>query len=449
MSCCENKLPKPSKAPFDHVVVLMMENRSFDHLLGWLPGADGIQKGLFYEDNFGIVYPTYNLLPDYQGSGYLCPLPQAQDFCPNHLWEAALLQYNHGKMDGFLKSLPRAGPANTFPIGYYPESALSIFNSLAKNFTVCDRYFCSTLNQTLPNRFYSITGQSVQDNTLIPNSVITVPTIFDRFLEAGLTAKDYYRQVGFLSLWGNKYLNITKQFDQFIVDAALGNLPNYSIIDPGFELISNDNTDMHPPNDIRVGDNLIGTVYQAIRNSPNWDRTILIINFDEHGGFFDHVPPPKVIDNTDPATIDHTGNIISGSHPNYKQLGIRIPNILISPFSPATVDHTCPFEHCSILKMLEWRWGLTALTQRDKNAKNLALAFDFKLRRKDFPIIPLPVPFPVPNIPPFISAKPSKPVKKNKIELYPGAPPDSYAEFIRRLAKHLTEKNNFGVTSPF
>ena len=367
-----SSLPAPSAAPFDHVVVLMLENRSWDHFLGWLPGADGRQSGLAYADTSGVTYPTYALAPDWQGCGYADP---------DHSWEGGVKQLNGGRCDGFLKT---AAPGDTFPISYYQEQDLPVMAALARNYTVSDNYFCSILAETYPNRFYQHAAQTDRDHN--NTSTATMPAIWDR-LTGGLTGRYYFHDLPFTALWGSKYASISQPIAAFLADCQAGQLPNVSFVDPAFngetQGLSNDS---HPHGDVRAGEALLAEVYHAVRNSPNWSRTILVVNFDEWGGFYDHVKPPTVIDN-------HV-NPAPGPHPNYRQLGFRVPNIVISPFSPAgrVVSGGAPFEHTSVLKMIEWRWGLAPLTQRDANARNLAEMLDFGLSRTDAPAVASPLP---------------------------------------------------------
>ena len=363
-------LPPGSQAPFDHVVVLMMENRSFDHFLGWLPGANGRQAGLAYTDTKGNTYPTYPLAPDWQGCGYADP---------DHSWEGGVKQLNGGRVDGFLKT---AAPGDTFPAGFYRQADLPVLSALATQYTVSDNYFCSILAETYPNRFYQHSAQTDRDHN--NTNTATMPTIWDRMI-GGLTGTYYHSDLPFLALWGTRYASIMRDYQLFKADCLAGTLPNLAFVDPSFngetQGLSNDS---HPHGDVRAGEALIAEVYHAVRSSPNWSRTILVINFDEWGGFFDHVVPPRVIDNhVDPSP---------GPHPDYRQLGFRVPNIVVSPFSPKglVVSGGAPFEHTSVLKMLEWRWGLAPLTQRDANARNLAEMLDFSLARTDQPAVPSP-----------------------------------------------------------
>jgi phospholipase C len=367
----------PVAAPFDHVVVLMMENRSWDHFLGWLPGGNGIQAGLTFKDTAGTTYPTYPLAPDFQGCGYADP---------DHSWEGGVKQLNGGRMDGFLKT---AAPGDTFPIGFYNEADVPVLGALARNYTVSDNYFCSILAETYPNRFYQHCAQTPQDHNT--NTLVTIPTIWDNLATAGLTSRYYHSDVPFLALWGPKYAAIMRDHLTFFADCTAGNLPNVSFVDPSFLGESQGaSSDSHPHGDIRTGEAFISQIYHAVRSSPNWSKTVMILNFDEWGGFYDHVVPPRVIDN-------HV-NPAPGPHPDYRQLGFRVPNVVISPYAHPgrIVSSGAPFDHTSVLRMIEWRWGLPALTARDANARNLAEMLDFSLTpRTDTPDVPEPVLAPI------------------------------------------------------
>ena len=362
----------PGSAPFDHVIVVMMENRSFDHFLGWLPSADGHQAGLTFLDTKGAAHATFDLAPDFQGCGYADP---------DHSWEGGLKQLAGGTNSGFLQT---AAPGDTFPIGYYTEASVPVLGALARNYTVSDNYFCSILAETYPNRFYLHSAMTPRDHNSDKEPIVQ-PTIWDSLEAAGLTGTYYFTDAPFLALWGAKHLSIIKPLTRFLSDCAAGTLPNVSFVDPAF--VSEDegtSGDDHPHADIRVGEAFLAQIYNAVRQSPAWSRTVMVINYDEWGGFFDHVPPPKVVDNY--------VNPNPGPHPDYHQLGFRVPNVVISPFSTpgSVVSGGAPFEHTSVLRMIEWRWGLPALTARDANARNLADMLDFSLARTDLPAIPTP-----------------------------------------------------------
>src|SRR5262249_34982463 len=149
----------------------------------------------------------------------------------------------------------------------------------------------SILGPTFPNRFYQHSGRTDRiSNTLV---LSTLPTIWDRVLQAGLTARYYFSDLAFIALWGAKYQSIARPFDAFLADAAAGTLPNLSFVDPKFggEEAGTSNDD-HPFGDVRAGQHFMHQIYTAVTQSPNWERTVLVFNYDEWGGFFDHVPPP-------------------------------------------------------------------------------------------------------------------------------------------------------------
>jgi len=384
-------------APFDHVVVLMMENRSWDHFLGWLPGADGQQAGLSYTDTQGRARRTYDLAPDFQGCG-------ASD--PNHSWSGGAIHLNRGKADGFLKT---ANPGDTLPIGYYTEKSVPVLGALARNYTTSDNYFGSILAETYPNRFYQHCARTDRDHNTMDECKLT--TIWDRLAGAGLTGTLYHQDLPFLALWRQRYLKIIKPFDRFLLDAASGSLPNVSFVDPAFAGEDQGaSRDDHPHADVRSGESFISTVYEAVRHSPQWDRTVMVINYDEWGGFFDHVAPPRVVDDTPRKP----------GGPDWMQLGFRVPNVVISPYarSGRIVRGGAPFEHTSVLKMIEWRWGLKPLTARDAHARNLADYLDFSSKpRRDVPAVPKPhitdeVLFAKPCLPPDYPSVPAVPKLK-------------------------------------
>ena len=360
--------PTGTGAPFDHIVLLMMENRTFDHLLGWLPGANGIQAGLTYTDTTGTTYPTYELQPDFQGCSFADP---------DHSFPGGVTQLNGGAGDGFLLT---AEPGDTYPIGYYAENARPVMSALARNFTVSDNYFSSTLGQTFPNRIYQQAGRTDRDQNTFDSS--TLLTIWDRLADAGLEGREYFHDLPTLGLWGTKYFPLMRPFAQFQIDAAAGDLAAYTLIDPAAlgegEGVSNDD---HPHADLHAGDELFSTIYHALRNGPKWNKTLFIINYDEWGGFYDHVIPPRA---------DADDSVVPGSTFDFNQRGFRVPCLLISPFAPAKVAHEGPYDHASVLKLVEWRFDLAPVAARDAAARNLAEVLDLTSPpRTDVPDVPV------------------------------------------------------------
>lgn len=358
-------LPSPDQAGFEHVVVVMMENRSFDHFFGWLPGGNGQKAGLSYKDSLGVSHLTHALPPDYQGCSFLDP---------GHSYSDGRVQYHNGACDGFLFDGSDSDPTNgkpnqandVFAIGYYGQNDLSFLGAAGPAFTVCDSYFCGIMAETYPNRFHM---HAAQTDRLVNNSTTsTLPTIWDRLQEKGLSGRYYFSDVPFLALWGSRYTNISKPFSQFLTDASNGTLPNVAYIDPRFEDEgSGTSQDDHPHADIRNGEVFLNQIYDALRTSPNWSKTVLIINYDEWGGFFDHVPPPLApIPPATQAAGDTDG-----------RLGFRVPCVVISPYARRNFIAHGQYDHTSILKMIEWRFGLPPLTTRDRTANNLAEVLDF------------------------------------------------------------------------
>jgi phospholipase C len=343
-------LPKPEHAPFKHVVWVMMENRSFDHWLGWLPGADGRQAGLSYTDTNGVAHATYPLAPDFQGCGHLDP---------DHSFDGGRIEFDNGACDGWLRAAN-----DLYAIGYYTQPDLPFFGKAARDWTICDRYFAPIMAPTYPNRMYSHCGVTDRlDDTLEPS---TLPTIWDRLSAAGRVGRYYFSDLPFLGLWGPKYLDITNTYDQFVSDCAAGDLPDVAFVDP--PLLGEDqgvSDDDHPHGDIRAGEHWLNGVYEAVTKSPNWKSTVMVVTFDEWGGFFDHVAPSSVPD------VD----------PRFELRGFRVPALVVSPFARRGFISGETFDHTSVLKMIEWRWKLPALSVRDAQANNLADVLDFGLSK--------------------------------------------------------------------
>ncbi|MDQ1403552.1 MAG: phospholipase [Actinomycetota bacterium] len=339
-------------APFDHVVVLCMENRSFDHYLSWVPGAAGsTQTNVPYLDDHGTAHYTHHLT-EWQGCGFADP---------DHSVAGGKLQYNGGACDGF-----RKGENDDYALGYYLRNDLQTYRALVDGYTTFDHWFCSILGPTYPNRFY--THAAATDRLINNFDTSTLRTIWDNLAAAGKDARYYFSDLPFLGLWGPKYAPISHAFGRFFVDAAAGNLANYTYLDPFFlgEGQGGSNDD-HPHADIRRGQALVSQVTRALQSSPNWSRTVFFVIYDEWGGFFDHVPPPQLPDlNGTPTADDPRG-----------QAGFRIPAFVVSPFSPRGAVAGAQYDHTSILKLVEWRWGLDALTERDAAAANPAEVLDF------------------------------------------------------------------------
>jgi len=365
-------LPLPKASGIEHVVIVTMENRSFDHLLGWLPNANARQD---------FSYPTRNLgtqrtlhWSDYQGCGH----PN-----PDHSYQGGRIEYNDASMNGWLLDANN----DEYSIGYYNEVDLPFMSALARNYLTLDNYFCSILASTFPNRIFMFAAQTDRlDESL---NFTTLPTIFDRLFSARVRARYYYSNVPFVALWGLKYLFTSRTYDQFLEDVASGRLPAVSFVDPRFTILDNDTgNDEQPHSNILRGDAFLAATFKAVASSPVWSSTVFIVTFDEWGGFFDHVAPPRAVA---PNAIDP--DIVSGE----VLLGFRVPTIIASPWTRNTNPsnpnvNSILFDHTSILKLIEWRWGLKPLTARDASVQigNLATALDFTNSDSEVPFLRQP-----------------------------------------------------------
>jgi phospholipase C len=368
----EVQIPSPRNLPIDTFVVLMMENRSFDHYLGWLPGADGRQAGLEFTNDAGKTFATHHL-DFFQSCGFLDP---------DHSWGGGRTELDGGGMDGFLRS-----DSDVFSIGYYEEADVPFTPHAAKAFTAFDRFFCSLLGPTYTNREYMHAAQSYgkTDNSLpVSSNGLGFPdtTIFHALSAAGVSNQYFYADIPISALWGAPGIARSSQVQKYYEQAAAGTLPALSFVDPAFQGEDQGTSgDEHPLADIRVGQTYVADIVHAFLESPQFKRGALFMVYDEWGGFFDHVVPPRVPDLRSNVNINL----------DFGQMGFRIPAVLVSPYARrGYVDHSVyGFE--SILKMIRYRYGLAPLTPRDLYANNIAAAFDFESKPNyDIPDLPSP-----------------------------------------------------------
>jgi phospholipase C len=364
-------LPSPESSGIEHIVVVMMENRSFDHLLGWMPNANGIQAGLSYPNKRGDLQPTQHLTY-YVG----CSHPD-----PDHSYAGGRSEVDNGKMDGWL----RTSSNDSFCIGYYEQADLPLFGTLALNYTTLCNYFPSILSSTFPNRVFQHAAQT--DRLTNSLTISSLPTIWDRLQDAGVSCRYYYSNVPFLALWGIKYLGISALYEQFAADVTAGTLPAVTFVDPWFTILDDGlGNDDHPHADLRKGEIFLSQIVNTLASSPLWANTVLVINRDEWGGFFDHVVPPRVIA---PNNVDT--DLVNGQ----ALLGCRVPTIIVSPFTrgnPAKPTiNSLLYDHTSVLKLIEWRWNLEPLTSRDASDEiaNLAYALNFQSPDTSLPELPV------------------------------------------------------------
>ncbi len=355
-------LPAPKDSGIDHVVLLMMENRSFDHMLGWVPGADGVQAGLAFPDRAGVMQQTYPML-----TGHPSPWQGCGSADPNHGYTAGR-QHMQG---GWLQTDPTQ-LGDKLPLGYYRREDVPFWSGVADDWTLCDRYHTGIMAGTWPNRFYMHAG----DNDFLDGDgvekVSKLPTLWDACIAKGVTWRYYFGNLPFIGLWRRPdYMLFSRPLETFFADCAAGNLPAITYVDPIFEsgapnALSNDD---HPHSDVRAGQVLMNRIYDAIRNGPLWGKTLFIINYDEWGGFFDHVTPPIVKPSTEDAKLGNDG-----------RLGFRVPCALIGPRVRRRYVHHGLLHPNSILNFFSWRFGLPKIGSRSLVSGNLAEALDFTSR---------------------------------------------------------------------
>ena len=342
----------------------MQENRSRDHYLGQQVGAT----------NPNPVDPSGPPIAAYHETRYCEPADL------DHSWNGSHTEWDSGAMDGFTKANATAvDPTGSRTMGYYTADDLPFYYGLQNTFATSDQYFQSVLSQTFPNRFYLLAGTSFGH---ISNDVPTGPndfdvkTIFESLDNAGVSWKIYVNQVAFALLFKyvrNHAAGHVFPISQYYVDAAAGQLPQMSYVDPIFLGPSNVENDEHPPSNVQVGQNFSANVVNALMKSPNWSSSALFLTYDEHGGFYDHVPPPPAVKPDGIAPMLKPGDA-PGAFDRY---GFRVPIYVVSPYSrPHYVSHVVN-DHTSILKFMETRWGLPPLTQRDAAANDMNDLFDF------------------------------------------------------------------------
>ena len=337
--------------PIKHLIVVMNENRSFDHYFGKLadegqPEAEGFPSTFSNKDRSGAAVKPYH-------AATTCISPD-----PPHGWTPMHNKWNAGKMDSFVTESDSATNNGHFVMAYYDKSDIPFYNFLGKTFAISDRYFPSVLGPTWPNRdfFYAATSDGVLNTGERANNV---PTIFDSLTTAKVSWAIYTD--------GNSRADCInfpeadphhKDMAEFYAALAAGTLPRISVIGPvGAQ-------DEHPTRDLQGGEAFSKRIYDNVRKSSLWPKTALLYTYDEGGGFFDHVPPPKACP---PSAAD----------PEFNRLGFRVPLMVVSPYArPKFVSHKT-HEHTSITRLIELLHDLPALTARDANSDALLDLFDF------------------------------------------------------------------------
>lgn len=401
-------------ASIDHIVVLMLENRSFDHMLGYLYADqnnvsplgqpfEGLTGKESNPDAHGKPVPVFRItastphayfMPGADpGEGYKAtnsqlfgsidapasPPPEAnlgfvKDFAYTLGWET--------------KERPKECIPGTQPsdiMGCFSPEMLPVLSGLARGFAVCDHWFSPAPTETLPNRAFACAGTSqghMDDDT----KTFTVPSIFGALSKANVSWSIY----GYTSppLTEHNFPDTVSApsshygvFSDFQAAAAKGTLPAFTFLEPAWG--GPGQNDQHPVSDVSGGERLIHDVYRALRDGPAWLKTLLVITYDEHGGCYDHVPPPWT--STPP---DNTAGEFGF---DFKRFGLRVPTVLVSPLIKAGTVYRAPqgatpLDHTSILKTLEVRWDVPPLTQRDHAAVDIGPVFTLHAPRTDDPL---------------------------------------------------------------
>lgn len=402
----------------DHIVYLMLENRSFDQMLGFLysdsgnrsPAGhafDGLTGQESNPDDVGRPVPVYKirasdphpyLMPgadpgegflntNYQLFGTDAPahdaIPNNQGFVRNFKAAIASDLARH-----YRDSLPGTEPSQI--MGMYTPELLPVLSGLARGYAVCDAWFASVPSMTMPNRAFALAGTS-QGHLDDHVKIFTCPSIFGRLSE---------RQIDW-AVFGYNRDPITRHdfpdtqsaddshfghFRDFQARAADGTLPAFTFLEPSWDANGNS---QHPNYDVAAGEQLIHDVYQAVRTGKNWPRTLLIVNYDEHGGNYDHVAPP--------ANVAAPGDGTQGEFGfDFTRLGVRVPAVLVSPLiAPGTVfrtSSTTAIDHTSVLATIHQRWGTAPLSARDQAAPSLGDVLTLTRARTDDPLQGVTVP---------------------------------------------------------
>jgi phospholipase C len=378
--------------PFDHLVILMMENHSFDCYFGMLP-----RLGQPLADGFSFDRQGKPSNRNPLNGGYVTPY-RATSVCQGSVtqnWNSTHKQIDGGKMDGFAET-------STQSMVYWTDEDLPFYYSLAKTFTLANRWFGSAPCQTYPNRRFLMAGTAYGNISTDTSSLFDPPppngTIFDRLHAFGLSWRNYFSDLpssGIISSVPKKYPSSLAPIGQFFADCAAGTLPSVSLVDPEFgvagevggpladagvpgaDRVSAQGGSEENPQDIQIGQATAAKVIDAVLRSPAWPRTLLIWTYDEHGGYYDHVPPPAAIKPDDIPPKLGPGDVPGG----YDMYGPRVPTVVVSPYSRPHAVTNVVHDHTSVLATIEAKWNLPALTYRDANAATVADFLDTRRPR--------------------------------------------------------------------
>jgi phospholipase C len=382
--------------PFDHIVVVMMENHSFDNLIGALsqtrPDVDGLTLG--NNESQLNWNPGAPHMPARVESFALPTTAQAKNISQS--WKATHEQINGGAMDGFVRA---SGAVET--MGHYTPDVLPFAYSLASTFTLANRWFPSVPGPTYPNRRFLLAGTAYGATVTATETLLDQPpahgTIFDQLSAHNVNWCNYFTDLPLTSVIPSiivKHARHLASIDKFFHDCQAGTLPAVSFVDPALgafsevgkalgslpfgvkealKVLGADFESAGPgetqedPQDMYYGEAWAHRLVEAVLQSPAWDRTLLIYTYDEHGGYYDHVAPPRAIP---PDAI--APKLSPGDPPGaYDMYGPRVPTVVVSPYSKPHAVSNQVYDHTSVLATIEAKWNLPALTLRDANANDV------------------------------------------------------------------------------
>jgi phospholipase C len=420
-----DRLPK-----IQHIVVLMMENHSYDNYFGMLKDrGEGLELG---DDGQPVATNvatdgTVVRLEPYKGTVQTPGVP-------TQTWNASHIQRGDGQCGGFVKSIEwtlKEGSDRTLAMRYWTEEDLPFYYGLAKTFPLATNWFSSCLGPTFPNRRFLIAGTAHGLIDDLPFAMVDYPktgTVFDHLTAHGITWTNYHKvpawRVNFKRIFrarGVRFfrliiallstifpkliehvqskiqvtadlfplgtlrsINHLRSHEQFFADAEKGTLPDFCIVDPDFGKTSEEN-----PQDIEDGEEFAARVINAVMGGKAWSKTLLIWLYDEHGGYYDHVDPPEAVDPGDLPAADPLTRFaltrfllrltpwwkliqLADDGPStYDRLGFRVPAVVVSPYAKKQHVSYTPYDHTSVLKLLQEKWNLPPLTDRDAAAKSL------------------------------------------------------------------------------
>lgn len=415
-------MPSGGLPSVEHIVLLMLENRSFDHMLGFLytgqgnvspagqpfegltgteanPGASGGQPVTVFriepstpnayfmpgaDPGEGFMATNDQLYGSDAGPASPAQPPAMQGFAGNYAYTLGWEAQEHWSI------VP--GTTASDIMGCFDPAALPILSGLARGFAVCDHWFASAPTETLPNRAFTCAATS-QGHMDDKTRTFTAPSVFGQLTAHNLAWAIYgydaqpLTKSTFTDIAGAPAGNFGK-FTDFQAAAAAGTLPAFTFLEPSWGSSGNS---QHPNYDVALGEQFIHDVYEAVRTGPGWAQTLLVITYDEHGGCYDHVPPPSGATPPD--------NSAGEFGFDFTRFGVRVPAVLVSPLIEAGTVFRAPaggppLDHTSILKTIQQRWGLPSLTARDAAAPGFGDVLTLATPRTDDPLAGVAPPAP-------------------------------------------------------